>query len=121
MAEPNFDCERQLRESSRPKREIRNNAFERAFKIKQVQGASCLRSPIRRGRDISAEQNPDMPFLFSGWRDECASDFKNGNAFCSGANISFEHFEQTADQARPKRDVIFAKRIPQLDRFAQSG
>ena len=63
-----------------------------------------------------------MPFLFSRWREECAADFKNGNTLGAGTNISFEHGEQTADQAWPQRDVIFAQRIAQLDRtFTESA
>ena len=42
IAGPNFDREREIREFLRPKRQIWNNAFERALQIKQVEAASCL-------------------------------------------------------------------------------
>src|SRR5207249_3445361 len=108
---PHFDREPEIRKFSRPERQIWNRAFERAFEIKQVEAAFYLRSPVRRVRGISPQQNCEMPFFFSRWRDERAADFKDGDALGPGANISFDHFEQTADQARPQCDVIFAQRI----------
>ena len=38
----NVDREREIRELSRPKRQIWNNAFKRTFQIKQVEAAPCL-------------------------------------------------------------------------------
>ena len=62
-----------------------------------------------------------MPFFLSVWRKERAADFKNGDAFCAGANVSFENGKQTGEQARPQSDMIFAQRISQLDcAFAES-
>src|SRR5205085_5148020 len=63
-----------------------------------------------------------MPFFLSGRRDKRAPDFKDGDGLGARPNISLEHFEQPADQARPQRDVIFAQRISQRYRlFAECG
>src|SRR5438094_9945511 len=115
IAGPNFDREHEIREFSCSKRQIWNNAFERALEIKQVEAAFCLRSPVRRASDISPEQKGKMSFLLSRWRDECASDFKNRNVLGPRANILFQHSKQTRDQARPQSDVIFAQRIAPFD------
>src|SRR5262249_31000685 len=103
------------REFSWAKRQIWHNAFERALEIKQVEAAFCLRSPVPSAIDISPEQKGKMPFFLCGWRDECAADLKNGDAFSTAINVVFENTKQTANQARPQCDVIFAQRIPQFE------
>src|SRR5437667_12778547 len=95
-----------------------NNALQRALEIEQVQTAARLRSPTRRAGNISPEQNPEMPFFLSGRRAKRAPDFKDGDGLGARPNISLEHFEQPADQARPQRDVIFAQRISQRYRLS---
>src|SRR5712664_2590261 len=122
IAGPNFEREREVRKFPWPKRQIWNNALQRALEVEQVEAAARLCSPIPCARNISPEQNSEMPFFLSGRRDKRAPDFKDRDGLGSGANISFEHFEQAADQARPQRDMIFAQRIAQLDRaFTEGG
>src|SRR5205814_10696364 len=104
----NVDGEREIRELFWSKRQIWDNALERALQIKQVEAAPSLRSPIRCALDISPQQNSYVPFFFSRWRSECTTDLEDGNALGSGTNVSFEHVEQTADQVWPQRNVIFA-------------
>ena len=60
-----------------------------------------------------------MPFLFARWRHEYAANLENGDTLGSSTNISFEHFEQTADQAWPQRDMILGQRVAQLERFTR--
>src|SRR2546423_13506725 len=63
-----------------------------------------------------------VPFSSSGGRDKRSPDFKDGGGLSAQTDISFEHLEQAADQARPQRNMVFAQRIAQLDRvLAKSG
>src|SRR6516225_9306757 len=112
----NINRQREIRTFRRAERQIWDYAFKCAFEIKQVEISSRLRSPIRRAPDISPQQNSKMPFPVFRWR-EYTADFKKRNTVGSGTNVSFQYVEQTADQVWPQRDVIFAQRIAQLDRF----
>src|SRR5713101_8443156 len=97
IAGPNLDRERQIRKFPWPKRQISNNALQPALEIEQVETAARLRSPIRRARNISPEQNSKVPFFFAGRWYKCAPDFEDGDGLGARPNISFEHFEQAAD------------------------
>src|SRR4029077_5894677 len=67
-------------------------------------------------------QNPEVPFFFSGRWNERAADFENLYALSAGVNVSFEHTEQSANQTRPERDMIFAQWISEHDgAFAKCG
>src|ERR1700726_3191548 len=77
IAGPNVDREREVRIFRVPKGQTWNNALQRALKIEQIEAAFRLGSPVRRARNISREQNSEMPFLVSGWWDKRAPDFKD--------------------------------------------
>src|SRR5205823_14176598 len=48
IAGVNIDWQRETWKSSGSKRQARDNAFEPAFQIEEIEAAICLRSPIRR-------------------------------------------------------------------------
>ena len=45
------------------------------------------------------------------------ADLEKSHTFRSRPDVSLQRRQQTGNQTRPQRDVIFAERIAQLDRF----
>src|ERR1700719_4531851 len=77
VAEPDLDREREIRKFPGPKRQIWNDALQRALEIEQIEAAISLGTPISLPGDVSPQQNAEMAFFFARWRNESAANFEN--------------------------------------------
>ena len=100
----------------------RDRRLKRSFEIKKIELADRWRHASAAGRPPrrkEAAQGAEFPRRVGGQEDP--SDLEKPHTFRTCANVSLKRRHQAGNQTRPQRDMIFAQRIAQLDRFPRQN
>ena len=75
------------------------------------------RANALRPSAVPQKSKRETPNFSSVGRKKNAAEFEEPHAFRARAEIARERAKQTGKQTRPQRDMVFAQRIAQLERF----